>query len=40
MAQQVTADPPSFASIAPGAEITKILEAVVMKALAKQRDAR
>jgi eukaryotic-like serine/threonine-protein kinase len=40
MAIQVTAPPPRFASVAPGAEIPASLEAVVMRALEKDRERR
>jgi len=38
--QHATADPPSFASMAPQAKIPPVLESVVRKGLAKKRDDR
>jgi serine/threonine-protein kinase len=40
MAMQVTAPPPPFASVAPGADIPASVEAVVMRALQKDRERR
>jgi serine/threonine-protein kinase len=40
LAMQVTAPPPPFASMAPGAGIPAVLEAVVMRALEKERERR
>ncbi len=40
MAMQVTAPAPAFATVAPGANIPACLEAVVMRALAKERERR
>ncbi len=40
MAMQVTAPPPAFARVAPGADIPACLEAVVMRALEKERERR
>jgi len=40
MAQQVTARPPAFATVAPKLRIPEVLEAVVMKALQKDRSSR
>ena len=40
MAMQVTASPPPFVRVAPGAGIPASLEAVVMRALEKQRERR
>ena len=40
MAMQVTAPPPAFATVAPGAEISAYLQAVVMRVLEKERERR
>jgi serine/threonine-protein kinase len=40
MAMQVTAPPPAFARVAPGADISAPLEAVVMRSLEKERERR